>query len=93
MKYYKDSQDNIFAYAADGSQDHLVGNKKAISKTEADDLIAAKTKASFEQKTYAEKRQMEYPFIGDQLDALWKGGAEAEAMLEQIKAVKAKYPK
>lgn len=93
MKYYKDSQDNIFAYAADGSQDSLIGNKKAISKTEADNLIAAKSKANFDQKTYAEKRQFEYPPIGDQLDALWKGGAEAASMLEQIKAVKAKYPK
>jgi hypothetical protein len=36
---------------------------------------------------------LEYPLIGDQLDALWKGGAEAEAMKAKIQEVKAKYPK
>jgi len=42
---------------------------------------------------YKSKRQAEYPPIGDQLDALWKGGAEAEAMLAKVQAVKNKYPK
>jgi hypothetical protein len=42
---------------------------------------------------YVDKRVAEYPPIGDQLDALWKGGAEAEAMLAKVQAIKAKYPK
>ena len=42
---------------------------------------------------YKTKQASEYPPIGDQLDALWKGGAEAEAMLAKVQAVKAKYPK
>jgi len=42
---------------------------------------------------YYAKRRAEYPSIGDQLDAFWKGGAEAEAMLAKIQAVKDKYPK
>ena len=42
---------------------------------------------------YKYKRAAEYPPIGDQLDALWKGGAEAEAMLAKVQAVKQKYPK
>jgi hypothetical protein len=42
---------------------------------------------------YKENRLVEYPSIGDQLDALWKGGAAAEAMLAKIQAVKSKYPK
>jgi hypothetical protein len=42
---------------------------------------------------YIAKRASEYPSIGDQLDALWKGGAEAEAMLAKVQAVKQKYPK
>jgi hypothetical protein len=42
---------------------------------------------------YYAKRRAEYPLIGDQLDAFWKGGdAEAE-MLAKIQAVKDKYPK
>jgi hypothetical protein len=42
---------------------------------------------------YKESRAAEYPSIGDQLDALWKGGAQAEAMLAIIQSVKNKYPK
>ena len=42
---------------------------------------------------YKFKRAEEYPAIGDQLDALWKGGEAAAAMLAQVQAVKAKYPK
>ena len=41
----------------------------------------------------AYKTLRQYPPIGDQLDALWKGGAAAEEMLTQIQAVKARYPK
>jgi len=42
---------------------------------------------------YKYNRMLEYPAIGDQLDALWKGGEAAAAMLAQVQAVKAKYPK
>lgn len=42
---------------------------------------------------YRARRAEAYPPIGDQLDAIWKGGAEAEAMLLQILAVKAAFPK
>jgi hypothetical protein len=42
---------------------------------------------------YKRQRAKEYPPIGDQLDALWKGGAAAEEMLATVMAVKAKYPK
>ena len=43
--------------------------------------------------SYKYARASEYPSIGDQLDALWKGGADAEAMLVKVQAVKIKYPK
>ena len=42
---------------------------------------------------YYAKRRSEYPSIGDQLDAFWKGGDEATAMLAKIQDVKNKYPK
>ena len=44
-------------------------------------------------QTYARNRAAEYPPIGDQLDALWKGGDAAAEMLATVQAVKAKYPK
>ncbi len=40
-----------------------------------------------------DSRKQEYPSIGDQLDALWKGGDAAAEMLAAVQAVKAKYPK
>lgn len=40
-----------------------------------------------------QQRSVAYPPIGDQLDALWKGGAAAAEMLAKVQAVKAKYPK
>jgi len=43
--------------------------------------------------TYQEKRAAAYPPIGDQLDALWKGGTAAAEMLVLVQAVKTKYPK
>ena len=42
---------------------------------------------------YIAKRQAEYPSIGDQLDALWKGGDAQAEMLAKVQAVKTKYPK
>lgn len=42
---------------------------------------------------YRELRKDEYPSIGDQLDALWKGGEDATEMLQRIMDVKNKYPK
>jgi len=43
--------------------------------------------------SYRDKRKAEYPEIGDQLDALWKGGEALAEMSARIQAVKTKYPK
>lgn len=50
-------------------------------------------KLDYNNQEYARNRVSEYPSIGDQLDALWKGGEAAEEMLAKVQAVKAKYPK
>lgn len=34
-----------------------------------------------------------YPSIKDQLDAMWKGGADADEMAKKVQAVKDRYPK
>lgn len=49
--------------------------------------------AYIDAHAYIAKRQSEYPTIGDQLDALWKGGDAQTEMLAKVMAVKAKYPK
>lgn len=42
---------------------------------------------------YYAKRRAEYPALGDQLDAVWKGADAMAVMAAKIAAVKAKYPK
>jgi len=61
------------------------GNKVTI------DMLAVN--AWVDPKAYVAKRASEYPTIGDQLDALWKGGDAAAEMLAKVQAVKNKYPK
>ena len=53
----------------------------------------AVVQAYIDANAYKAKRVAEYPPIGDQLDALWKGGDAAAEMLAKVQAVKAKYPK
>ena len=53
----------------------------------------AVVQAYIDAHSYITKRQSEYPTIGDQLDALWKGGDAQTEMLAKVMAVKAKYPK
>jgi hypothetical protein len=53
----------------------------------------ATVQAYIDAHAYIEKRRGEYPPIGDQLDALWKGGDAAAEMLAKVQAVKTKYPK
>ena len=53
----------------------------------------ATVQAYIDAHAYIAKRQSEYPPIGDQLDALWKGGDAAAEMLAKVQAVKTKYPK
>jgi hypothetical protein len=53
----------------------------------------ARLQADYDAKQYQRNRASEYPAIGDQLDALWKGGTAAEEMLALVQAVKNKYPK
>lgn len=45
------------------------------------------------EQNYRDLRKNAYPPIGDQLDALWKGGADAAAMKAQIDEIKRKFPK
>jgi len=52
-----------------------------------------KLEAAEYKVSYRGLRAKAYPPIGDQLDALWKGGQEQTAMKALIEKVKADYPK
>ena len=57
------------------------------------EIDLASVNAWVDPDTYKYNRVKEYPSIGDQLDALWKGGDAAAEMLAKVQAVKTKYPK
>jgi hypothetical protein len=59
------------------------------TEAEHDEMLKAKQPAP----TYSDKRKAEYPPIGDQLDALWKGGDDAAAMKVIVDKVKSDNPK
>ena len=53
----------------------------------------ARLQAAYDAKAYARKRAVEYPAIGDQLDALFHAGVFPAEMADKIQAIKNKYPK
>ena len=93
MKYFKDTNNNLFGYESDGSQDHLIGDKIEITESERDEIIAQEQQSEFNSQEYSRKRLGSYPSIGDQLDDLFKAGAFSTEMAATIQAVKDKYPK
>ena len=49
--------------------------------------------AKISENEYKEKRKVEYPDIGDQLDDLYHAGVFSTEMTAKIKAIKDKHPK
>ena len=64
--------------------------KPTLEEIEAE---SARLEAEYTATQYQRDRAKAYPAIGDQLDALWKGGEAAAAMLAQVQAIKAQFPK
>ena len=94
MKLYQDSNNNIYAYELDGSQDHLIGDKVSVTQAEVDAMNAAKEQEYLDSISYAEKRQAEYPDFKDYLDGVVKGDqVQIDKYIADCLAVKAKYPK
>ena len=95
MKHYKDAQGNVYAYAADGSQDHLI--KPGLTKIQSNEvqtLIYAKQKTEFNQQDYYRKRLYSYPELGEFVDAWVKNDQAAlEEYRKKCLEVKAKFPK
>ena len=94
MKLYKDNNNNIYAYEADGSQDHLINNKISITQTEANVIQKEKEAQKFALLNYQQKRVTEYPPMADYLDGIVKGDdTQVQKYIDDCLAVKAKYPK
>lgn len=94
MKLFKDSNNQIFAYEEDGSQDHLIGDKVRITAAEAEQIKVQNDAIRFNGLPYAEKRRLEYPPITDYIDGVVKGDQQQiDKYVADCLAVKAKYPK
>jgi hypothetical protein len=94
MKLYKDSNNNIFAYEEDGSQDHLIGDKVKITAEEASSIHNQKTQDELDQLTYGEKRAMAYKPLAEQLDMqYWDKVNGTNLWKEHIDSVKDAHPK
>ena len=95
MKYYKNPNNEIFAYELDGSQDHIIPEDYvAITDAEADQIRTANAQSQFDMLDYADKRRAKYPPFTDYLDAVVKDDqAGIAAYIAACQAVKAKYPK
>jgi hypothetical protein len=94
MKLFKNSNNTIYAYELDGSQDHLIGDKTPITQEEVDAIRAVKTQTDFDALTYAKKRASEYPPITDYIDGVVKGDqAQIDKYIADCLAVKARHPK
>ena len=94
MKNYKDSNNEVFAYEEDGSQDDLIGDKVSITQAEADSLNEANYQQRLAAYGYAKKRLLEYPPMVDYIDGVVKGDqAQIDKYIADCQAVKAKYPK
>ena len=87
---YQISLDVVGALGFSGMMHGYMAFDKDGNKVEID---MAAVNAWVNPNAYKSKRQAEYPPIGDQLDALWKGGDAATEMLAKVQAVKTKYPK
>ncbi len=96
MKLYKDSNNVVYNYPDDGSQDELIGEKTPITQDEADAITTKKlTDLGIPVvPAYSLQRAAEYPSMKDFADAWVKNdNAALEAYRQKCLAVKAKYPK
>ena len=85
---------NAKFYPASNLTDITWVDTEQTQPTEAEiNAEVARLQAKHEATEYQRQRASEYPPIGDQLDALWKGGDAAAEMLAKVQAVKSKYPK
>ena len=84
---------NEAVFQLNATVDHIRGDVAydANGDVVSVDLSAAQALAN--SKAYVDQRVLEYPTIGDQLDALYHADAFPADMAAKIKAVKDKYPK
>ena len=88
-------EEHVLAKVAkyESAYDEAVAKGNYLNRKQRDDAEAKEKQDKYDNAPYSEKRRQFYPPIGDQLDALWKGGAEADAMKAIVNKVKTDNPK
>jgi hypothetical protein len=77
----------------ESAYDEAVAKGNYLNRKQRDDADAKEKQDEYDNAPYTEKRRRNYPNTGDQLDALWKGGADADAMKVLVNKVKTDNPK
>ena len=77
----------------ESAYDEAVAKGNYQTRKQRDDAEAKAEQDAYDNAPYSEKRRRSYPPISDQLDALWKGGADADAMKAIVNKVKTDNPK
>jgi hypothetical protein len=93
--HYKDANNNLFGFAADGSQNHLKPDGLIeITMLEVEQIGKENAEKELAKMNYVEQRLRAYPPMSNFADAWVK---QDEAALEKYRqdclAVKARYPK
>lgn len=88
MSIYTEKEIELTMQAFSCTREEAIENHCASVRAHREQL-----RAEHLRNVYKINRAQEYPPIGDQLDALWKGGEAAAEMLAKVQAVKNKYPK
>ena len=77
----------------ESAYDEAVAKGNYKNRKQRDDAEEKEKQDEYDNAPYSVKRQRSYPRIGDQLDALWKGGSDADEMRVLVNKVKTDYPK
>ena len=88
-------EEHVLAKVAkyEASYDEAVAKGDSKNRKQRDDVENKANQDAYNNAPYSEKRLRSYPPIGDQLDALWKGGDDAAAMKVIVDKVKSDNPK
>ena len=97
MKYIKQKSTGKIIFREESHSDKTIDNAVVFSGIDKSDLEVAENSWSEDDwidnsVSYQDKRQTEYPSIGDQLDKIYHEGIDAWKN-DMIKPIKDKYPK
>ena len=88
-------EEHVLAKVArwESDYDKAIAKGNYLNRKQRNDAEAKAEQDAYDNVPYTEKRRRSYPPIGDQLDALWKGGSHADEMKAKVNKVKTDIPK